>query len=265
MKANMRIWQRIQRSVKRGGIPYLATKFVDGVSRPFGVNFESYLYGFRGDDFILSREETGIDSRFSNIYEKNYWSSSESVSGSGSELEIAEPYALLLREFINENNIKSIFDAPCGDFHWMPIAISETNCEYIGGDIVEKLIVSNSDRFPAFKFSVFDITKDVFPDVEMWHCRDCLFHLSYKDIRLALSNFVASGVPHALLTTHKSCLLRNRDIATGYFRYTDLEKPPFSFPPPLKRIKDFSPGGFPRYVGLWSADQIRTVLERNSF
>ena len=72
---------------------------------------------------------------------------------------------------------------------------------------------------------------------------------------------MASDIQFALITTHRSQLLKNRDIRTGYFRYTDLERPPFNFPRPSVYLRDFRMGvNFPRYVALWDRGQIKQAL-----
>lgn len=96
---------------------------------------------------------------------------------------------------------------------------------------------------------------DSFPDVDLWHCRDCLFQLPNKDIFSALQNFARSCVPWALIISHQPLLHRNLDVAIGGFRLLDLERAPFGLPPPIARLSDSQKKKgkqFPRYVGLWS-------------
>ena len=44
---------------------------------------------------------------------------------------------------IKKFKIKRLFDAPCGDFNWMPQVLKGVEVDYIGSDIVEDLIVKN--------------------------------------------------------------------------------------------------------------------------
>ena len=99
---------------------------------------------------------------------------------------------------------------------------------------------------------------------DVWHCRDCLFHLPYDDIQRALANFARSGIRYALITTHKSRFLhRNLDVGVGGFRLLDLERSPISLPSPVESISDFQWGrDFPRYVGLWTRQQIADAVAR---
>lgn len=109
---------------------------------------------------------------------------------------------------------------------------------------------------------MFDITFGPFPQVDLWHCRDYLFHLPFELIEQALANFALSSIPFALITTHHSRLLhRNLNVQPGGFRLLDLQKPPISLPKPLAHIRDYRPGrDFPRYVCLWSREQVESAL-----
>ena len=133
---------------------------------------------------------------------------------------------------------------------------------YQGGDIAQSLITDLRERYPQISLEQFNITSSPFPEVDVWHCRDCLFHLPFADIQSALENFARSSIPYALLTTHAVAYMRNLDVTVGGFRYLDLERPPFSLPRALIYLRDFRLGlDFPRYVGLWSRKQIIASLQ----
>jgi hypothetical protein len=159
---------------------------------------------------------------------------------------------------LRKKGIRSIIDAPCGDLNWIFPIINHANIHYMGGDISPSVVQAAQSAHPDIQIQVFDITRDPFPQADLWHCRDCLFHLPFELIEQALVNFTRSSIPFALITTHHSRLLhQNLNIQPGGFRLLDLEKPPFSLPSPLARIRDYLPGrDFPRYVCLWSRQQI---------
>lgn len=117
---------------------------------------------------------------------------------------------------------------------------------------------------PELELGVFDICEDAFPQAEVWHCRDCLFHLPFADIRKAFENFARSDIAFALLTTHRARLLhRNLDVTPGGFRFLDLERPPFNFPPPEEYLADYwKDRDFPRFMALWPRDAVTGVLRR---
>ena len=200
---------------------------------------------------------------FDQIFDSNSWGSSESRSGAGSELEFTRQYRAKLVELLQQENIRSIIDAPCGDLVWMTEVLKEIDLEYVGGDISPHLVAGLKLQYPELDIRKFDICVDSFPAVDLWHCRDCLFHLPNKDIFSALENFVRSNVPWALITSHQSLFHRNLDVAVGGFRLLDLELAPFRLPPPTARLFDYQRGkDFPRYVGLWSRQATMEALQR---
>ncbi len=104
------------------------------------------------------------------------------------------------------------------------------------------------------RFMVLDLTADALPPADLLLCRDCLVHLSHADIRRALENIARSRIT-CLLTTTFPGGATNEDIVTGDWRPLDLERPPFSFPPPLRLLEEGcteSDGRFAdKSLGLW--------------
>ena len=166
---------------------------------------------------------------------------------------------------LQKYSIRSIFDAPCGDLNWMKLLIPKINIKYIGGDIVKDLINSHNLAYKDVNTSFvhIDLIKDKFPYSDLMICRDCLFHLSYKDTRLVLKNFIASTTPYILTTTYKNYgSFSNKDILTGEFRMIDLFSRPYSFDPnPIERIDDWIHPEHEREMCLWSREQIITALD----
>jgi len=178
---------------------------------------------------------------FSDVYNMNLWDSGESSSGGGSELETTATIRKQLPVLINNYSIRSMLDAPCGDYNWMKEV--RKDCEYIGGDIVPELIEKNQRLYTSDKirFIQMDITKDKLPKVDLIFCKDCLQHLSYNKVADALRNFKESGSKYLLVTTYP-LTWRNHDIYDGDYRPLNLRKPPFSLPAPLLKIKEKSAG-----------------------
>jgi hypothetical protein len=193
--------------------------------------------------------QADAEGRFSYLVETGHWDANgESVSGHGSTVQKTQQYRSELSDLIRDRSLRSVFDAPCGDYNWMCLVVAETSIAYIGGDIVRPLIERNIKMHQGLTFIHFDITKDAFPTSDIWHCRDCLFHLSFLDIAKALSNFRTSQIPYALLTSDTGSF-RNKDIETGDFRYIDLLRRPFYFPEPELWLSE--PVEPNRRVGLW--------------
>lgn len=208
--------------------------------------------------------QLNLEDRFTQIYNINYWGSNESVSGIGSTIEITSNLRKMLPVLFTQFSIKSVFDGPCGDFNWMKLVVEETNINYIGGDIVLPMIQANQSKYakPNIRFVKIDLTKDALPTADLMICRDCLFHLSYEDTKLVLSNFIQSNIPYLLTTTYLNDLsFKNKNIITGHFRMIDLFSAPYNFPKEvLFKIDDWIAPEKPRAMCLWSRNQISEAL-----
>ena len=207
-----------------------------------------------------------IESRFTKTYELNYWGDAESRSGAGSTMDHTVNVRKMLPAVIEQFGIRSLFDAPCGDFNWMRTLRHQLPVDYIGGDIVRMLIDENQYSYQAdtTRFIHFDITRDPFPAVDLWFCRNCLSYLSHDDIWRALENFARSSIPYVLLTTRiNPGVSVNRDIETGDWRPTFLFDAPFFLPPDvLFRFDDYLPPDVGREMCLWTREQIVATLAR---
>ena len=201
-----------------------------------------------------------LNFRFTNIVNKNLWGSEESLSGAGSILNQTETIRKEIPILIKEMGIKSVLDVPCGDFNWL--SQTELDVEkYIGCDIVPDLITLNWKKFQDrnITFECMDITQITPSKVDLILCRDCLVHLSYKDIFSALRNFKRSNSKYLLTTTFKSRKI-NRNIFSGGWRPLNLELPPFNFPKAAKIINENCTEADGKYsdksLGLWDLEKI---------
>ena len=177
-------------------------------------------------------EKTNNKDVFSEIYNTNYWNEKESKSGTGSSIKSTENIRTKLPIIIKEFNIKSIIDAPCGDFFWFSKIINDFKVQYLGCDIVEKIILENKKfENEKIKFKQFDLIKDEIPHADLLICRDCLFHFSFKDIEKTFKNFKKSKFKYILITNHdlENTEIINEDIHTGSFRFIDFHLSPFNF------------------------------------
>lgn len=251
---------RLKAILKRRSLLENAVLVADRALRPLGVSLLSFT---RFGVYVPSAKGETPQERFDDIAKQSVWQFGESLSGGGSELDQSAPYRTCLIKFIRERRVKFMFDAPCGDLHWMRHVLDQVDIAYAGGDISPHIVELNRTRFPDLSFDVFDITKDRFPEAEVWHCRDCLFHLSYADIRSALRNFAESDIPYALITSHQG-IVRNLDIESGGWRYLNLTRAPFNFPAPEVVLKDYRPGDLPQIVGMWSRKTIARLLSTDS-
>jgi hypothetical protein len=162
----------------------------------------------------------------------------ESLSGPGSSLsqtaELRERLPLLLEEL----GVRSLLDAPCGDFNWMQHVRLGVE-EYIGVDVLGELIAQNQWHHagPHRRFARADVLRDPLPRADAVLCRDLLNHLSYADIRQAIRNFKGSGATYLMATTFTRPR-PNQDTAGGEWRPLNFAGDPFDFPPPLRLLNE---------------------------
>ncbi len=197
---------------------------------------------------------------FSEIYRRNAWGDSESVSGPGSTVTRTAAFREELEGLLREIEVESILDAGCGDFNWMKemrVGVKR----YIGVDIVEEIIEEDRRRYEREDrtFIGLDITRDDLPMADLILCRDALVHFSFDDMRSAIRNFKKSGAAH-LLTTTFTRFAPNIDIETGGWRQVNLEISPFNFPAPLRVIDEkchHSGGQFAdKRLSLWALKEL---------
>jgi len=228
-------------------------RLVNKLGMPFGLLPFPFAYHAPSSTNTGERDEV-----FERIYRENGWGSLESGSGHGSELDRTRMYRTALLRFLREQEITSMFDAPCGDLNWMRWVLDQHRMRFVGGDIAEAALELARRNRPGVDVRKFDICADPFPDCEVWHCRDALFHLSFAECRMALKNAARSNIRFALLTTHRARWLKNLDMQTGGWRYLDLERPPFCLPRPNGYLPDTGAGEFPRFVGIWPITALRS-------
>jgi len=171
---------------------------------------------------------------FDEIYKNHAWGGTGSRSGSGSELQKTKNIRIEIPKLINNYNIKTFFDCPCGDLTWIS-TIFDKIPNYVGGDICKDLIIMNQKQYNK-KFMVFDLRYDKISNYDLLLVRDCLVHLSYNHIFQLLENIKKSDIKYFLTTNFSN--RKNRDIVTGDWRPISLQEPPFNFPKPITTIKE---------------------------
>jgi hypothetical protein len=197
---------------------------------------------------------------FVDIYRTNAWGGQESVSGPGSGIERTREIRTDLERLVRRLGVRTLLDAPCGDFHWMKEA--DLGLErYVGVDVVPGLVESNRRLHGSAsrEFRLLDMTRDALPRADLVLCRDGLVHFSLADARRALRRIRESGSTYLLATTFAS-RAENPDIRTGGWRPLNLEAAPFGFPPPRESIDERCPADGGAYadkrLGLWRVSDI---------
>jgi len=258
MKRGLQIMQgmlaKLRWSLKRDGI---STTLIKALKYPFRRR--------RGDAWReILRDNLSIEQRFSTIYRNRLWGSDKTPSGAGSSIDYTANLRAKLPSLVAKYEIRTIFDAPCGDLNWMKLLLPVLNANYFGGDIVKELIDGHRrvHASPTARFLHINLIEDEFPNADLMICRDCLFHLSYSHIKRVLENYVNADIAYLLTTSHITAQ-PNTDITTGDFRLLNLIEKPYYFDScPLERIDDWIEPSAARQLGLWSRSQVIRSLEK---
>lgn len=209
--------------------------------------------------FSLRTKGKSAETLFRDIYRRKWWGERETVSGLGSRVEANRSLIAALPGLFKRYDIKSVVDAPCGDFNWMR-HVDLSSVAYTGVDIVPELIDANLAAFAneRIKFCHLNVLTDQLPDSDLIICKDLMIHLSNEQILRLVSNIKNSGARMLLATTAVDTRRTNSDIPMGYYRKIDLTKAPFDFPAPLELIPSDKPA-WNAPNGIWEIESLPSV------
>jgi hypothetical protein len=103
---------------------------------------------------------------FENIYENNVWglpgviesTEYKGTSGGGSDIEnVKDVYVPLVKNFIKENNIKTISDLGCGSFLAGKLLYDDLDIQYHGYDAYSKVIDKHKRDFDQSKYNFYHL------------------------------------------------------------------------------------------------------------
>jgi hypothetical protein len=203
------------------------------------------------------------------VFETKSWAAIGDAprSGPGSDMAATARLRAALPGVFERYGVKTLFDAPCGDWFWMQ-HVDLSGITYIGADISGELIAENQSRFtaPNLGFRHLDITSDPLPQSDLMLCRDCLFHLKFWLRWKVLENFVASGSRYLMLTMHHVAVNNPVKVNGGFQRFNPMMAP-FNFTAPIETIHETadqfaSANHDHRSLGIWSRDQVVDALSR---
>lgn len=175
-------------------------------------------------------------------------------SGLGSTYENTKEIRECLPLIIEEKQIKSICDAPCGDCAWIK-HIDLSMVDYVGIDLVDFVLDEAIRNIPKGIFMLADLAKCKIPKVDLIICRDFLYHVSFEIGTKVIQNFKESGSTY-LLSSSFWCK-KNENISPfgpyeetpGYsFRPINLQLPPYSLGIAEFAFKEFNNA---RWMGIW--------------
>lgn len=192
---------------------------------------------------LISKLKIKFGSRrtiFTEFYKNNVWGSAESISGPGSELKYTANIISQMPDLLKKYNIRSINDAPCGDFNYMK-EIDLNGIQYTGFDIVEELVVQNNNTYKkaGLNFRHFDVVGTILPKADLILSRDMLIHFSFSDAFKTIENFKQSDSKYLLTNTYPD-IKANVDIKTGSWRPINLLLEPYSFNKPIAIIEEYT-------------------------
>ncbi|KAA1244135.1 class I SAM-dependent methyltransferase [Aquimarina sp. RZ0] len=206
-------------------------------------------------------KDSSVENVFVKIYTSKYWNYGESVSGPGSSIKQTKNIIEGINQVVAKLDISRVLDIPCGDFNWISY-IDFSKIRYIGGDIVEELILKNRKKYKTDRIDFYkiDLLEDNLPSSDLLITRDCFVHFSYGHIYQSLLNIKKSDCKYLMSTTFVKHTI-NYDIVTGDWRPINLEIPPFDFPKPIMIIPEHIEQGFEReYKGkslaIWKIEDL---------
>lgn len=179
----------------------------------------------------------------------------ETLCGFGSTMKETEYLRSKLHGVLIELGVRRLLDAPCGDFNWMDDFLPD-GIQYIGCDL-NWTNIEAAYRRQDRDFRQLDIITDDLPPADAMLCRDFHQHLPDRLVFSALRNFVASGIPWLLATTHDNEANENISKA-GDFRRINLMAAPFNFVEPSILIAD--PPGSGHNLGVWSREDVMAAI-----
>jgi 2-polyprenyl-3-methyl-5-hydroxy-6-metoxy-1,4-benzoquinol methylase len=169
---------------------------------------------------------------FEAIYANKIWNDnipSIPLSGPGSSLQNTRDISVILTEFINKNNCKTILDLGCGDLTWMSRTpfFNNSTIKYTGVDVVESLINSHKQKYTQHTFLCKDLVylNDIQP-VSLIIIRDVLFHLKNEDIQ-AIFNNIRDKFDFIAITSCKN-EVNTDNFNKWHFTEKNIHKPPFN-------------------------------------
>lgn len=194
---------------------------------------------------------------FTSIYKSRYWTQNdagESVSGEGSSIAYTAKAREAIESVVREFGIRSMLDAPCGDFNWMRLIHLE-GVDYTGADIVKPLIDRNNKEFGSSqrRFIHLDIVEQVCEPVDLILCRDCVQHLTNAEAMSIIRNFSKSGSKYLLMTMSPRMTSNSDMPKAGGFRALNLFLPPFNLPKPEREYAEVvhENPSLDKTLGLW--------------
>ena len=192
---------------------------------------------------------------FTSIYKSAHWNQGEnklqkefiSISGHGSNLYTNQFYNLIsnFTKALDIHKMNSILDMPCGDALWIKEIFTKKNINYLGVDIVEKLIKSNNtlyenDKVKFLNRDIVDFSTEI--PFDLVFMRDFFIHINNSDIKKIINNLTKMNIKYFAFTNYE--IEKNTDVITGKHRKVNLQLEPFNLGIPIYSFNDFEKDKF---------------------
>jgi hypothetical protein len=203
-----------------------------------------------------SSSSSPVSAIFNDIYQHKRWTNAGGGSGTGSTLAYTVGARHILDEVVQEHDVRSIADIPCGSFHWMSTFMHEhPQMDYTGVDIVDLGLSKIHKDDPRLHFIQGDISVKPLPQVDLILSRDALQHLPFDIIHRTLQNIQKADPQWFLVGSYPEANQNNTDISIGEYFAIDLQRKPFSLGAPVEDYPEHTPDA--KHLYLYSQAQIR--------
>jgi len=163
---------------------------------------------------------------FTEIYENKCWGDNKQEkyngsSGIGSAIDYnKDTYVPFLRDFIIENNIRTVADAGCGDFRCGSLIYDDLDVDYNGYDTYEPLVnyLNATTKYKFKHMNIFEKRNEIIK-ADLLILKDVIQHWKTIEINIFLDYIVASKkFKYILITNCSKGAIENQDISTGNWR-----------------------------------------------
>ena len=231
---------------------------------------------------------TSTSSSFDGVYRHGRWNNGDQCFSGWSHVAKTRTTMDTLATVIDEYNIGSMVDLPCGDLCYMGSFLKavlqvKPAFHYHGLDRVGFVVEHHRAHYrpPAactgcnVSFSAMDARRSSPPTADLLFSRTMMQHMCTRDALRILRRIQASGAKYLLLSTYGT--LDNAegpqlpcdesvDTATNH-QQQNLSAAPYSMPPPLRLFSEklpkelrFLDNGKELFLGLWKARSVHKSL-----
>jgi hypothetical protein len=166
---------------------------------------------------------------FTYVYENNIWGNNNIAeyngsSGSGSSIEKnKDTYIPFLKQFIIDNNIKTVIDLGCGDFLCGKLIYDDLDILYTGYDIYKKIVDYNITHNSSTKYSFIHLdfynNKEDIIEGDLFILKDVIQHWSCNSIYNFLDYLIEfKKFKYILICNDSKQSEDNLDTVDGYYR-----------------------------------------------